>query len=95
MSGSPIRAGPSWSMSDGPGATTVKQSSVGATPSLGMRRPRTWFRKDDFPEEWLPTRKTNGRSVVLSLFFSRGPLILVLRGMTLACNLLQASRTSF
>mmetsp|Transcript_32846 Transcript_32846/g.74383 ORF Transcript_32846/g.74383 Transcript_32846/m.74383 type:complete len:259 (-) Transcript_32846:162-938(-) len=73
MSGSPTRAGPSWSTSAGPGAMTVKQSSVGATPAVWTGRPRTKLMKDDFPEEWLPTRKTNGRDVPRSEFLARGP----------------------
>lgn len=41
MSGSPTSAGPSWSTSLGPGAMTVKQSSVGATPEVCIGRPDT------------------------------------------------------
>ena len=37
--------------------------------------------KDDLPEEWLPTRKTNGRDVPLSDFLASGPFSLELSGI--------------
>lgn len=37
--------------------------------------------KDDFPEEWLPTRKTKGREVPRSEFLARGPRREELRGI--------------
>eukprot|EP00277_Geminigera_cryophila_P006418 CAMPEP_0179429754 /NCGR_PEP_ID=MMETSP0799-20121207/15045_2 /TAXON_ID=46947 /ORGANISM="Geminigera cryophila, Strain CCMP2564" /LENGTH=105 /DNA_ID=CAMNT_0021205803 /DNA_START=1603 /DNA_END=1920 /DNA_ORIENTATION=- len=50
-SGSPTRAGPSWSVSSGPEVMSVKQSSVGATPLFCTSAPTRKLTKDDFPDE--------------------------------------------
>ena len=51
--------------------------------------------KELFPEEWFPTRKTKGREVVLSEFFSRGPRVRALRGITDEWSFEHVVRTCF
>ena len=42
--------------------------------------------KEDFPLLWLPTRKTKGRDVPLSLFLASGPWREVFNGMIEECS---------
>lgn len=42
--------------------------------------------KDDFPELWLPTKKTNGNDVPRSEFLASGPRRLEFSGMTEECS---------